>query len=94
MFHTDGHTDMMKLTVDFRNFDNAPNIKSKAGRDTYVGIVRGRQLQACGVLPASCRRLNLNLWSGNPKQELHRDYVFREPPKYTNTCKFLDYSDT
>jgi len=31
--------------------------------------------------------LNLNLWSGNPKQELHRYFVFREPPKYTNTSQ-------
>jgi hypothetical protein len=80
-------------TMDLRNFKNAPKIKSKEGRETYVGRVRGRQLHRCSVLPASCRRLNLNLWSGNPKQELHRDYVFLEPPKYTNTSKFLDYSD-
>jgi hypothetical protein len=93
LFHTDGHTDMTKLTVDLRNFKNSSKIKSKEGRDTYVDRVRGRQLHGCSVLPASCRRLNVNLWSGNPKQELHRDYVFLEPPKYTNTSKILDYSD-
>ena len=73
LFHTDGHTDMTKLTVDLHNFENAYKIKSKEGRDTYVGRVKGRQLHRCSVLPASFRRLNLNLWSGNPKQELHRD---------------------
>ena len=61
LFHTDGHTDMTKLTVDLRNYETAPKIKSKEGRDTYVGRVRGKQLHRCKVLPASCRPLNLNL---------------------------------
>jgi len=72
LFHTDGHTDMTKLTVDLRNYETAPKIKSKEGGDMYVGRVRGTQLHRCCVFPASCRPLNLNLWSGNPKQELHR----------------------